>query len=467
VRKLLICALALGGFAASAQAADLGLDGMKDPLPDTLTYKGVTLYGTVDVGYAYQTEGNGPNGSFYPGLNYLINKTANQSQSTLIGNGLSQSTVGLKVEESIGMGFVAIGKVETGFNPTYGELADACKSLLQTKSASGGSVVTSAGDGSRCGQAINGEGYAGLSNAAFGTLTAGRQNSLIQSGLGSYDPVAGSYAFSLLAYSGGAAGGIGSTETARWDNSVKYTYQYGPAHAAVEYASGSTDSAIFGHAIAGNVGVTWKGLSVDGYYTKEDGAVNLGATTITTGYTTATPPVAIKAPALNAVVTNNEAWAGMAKYTFNVNPLLGLGAGGYKDDAGAKLTLFAGYVHTDMVAANDQSQYVGMNTIGGYQISATGTTWTGTKTIETAWGGATYAVGAWTITGAYYHESVNAYGSTAAGNIQWASGVVDYAFTKHFDIYGGVSYSTVDGGQAAGFAHTDTTNAITGLRLKF
>ena len=55
MRKLLICALALGGFAASAQAADLSVDSMKDPLPDTLTYKGVTIYGTIDVGYAYQT----------------------------------------------------------------------------------------------------------------------------------------------------------------------------------------------------------------------------------------------------------------------------------------------------------------------------------------------------------------------------------------------------------------------------
>ncbi len=133
VRKLLICALALGGVAASAQAADL--DSLKDPLPDTLTYKGVTLYGTVDVGYAYQSQGYGPSGAFYPGLNYSAkdNKTSNGSQSTIIGNAMSQSTVGLKVEESLGMGFVAIGKVETGFNPTYGELADACKSLLQSK----------------------------------------------------------------------------------------------------------------------------------------------------------------------------------------------------------------------------------------------------------------------------------------------------------------------------------------------
>jgi predicted porin len=450
VRKLLICALAFGGFAASAQAADLGLDGMKDPLPDTMTYKGVTLYGTLDVGYAYQTEGHPVNGAFYPGLNYLINKTANGSQSTLLGNALSQSQVGVKVEESLGMGFVAIGKLDTGFNPTYGELADACKSLLQAKGSN-----TSGADGSRCGQALNGQAYAGLSNAAFGTLTAGRQNSLMNDGVGTYDPMHGSYAFSLIGYSGGAAAGIGTTETARWDNSVRYTYQYGPAHASVQYASGSTDTAIFGHAIGANVGVTYKGLSVDGYYTKEDAAVNLSAASST---------------AFAATLTNNEAYSAMAKYTFGLNPLLGLGAGGYKDDGGAKLTVFAGYMHTDMDAlsnANAAASYGGWSTIGSYAIGSYTGAWTGTKTVQTEWGGATYEVGPWAITGAYYHEGVNAYGSTASGNINWASGLVDYTFNKHFDVYAGVSYSTVDGGQATGFAHDNTTNAITGMRLKF
>ncbi|MGA7325253.1 MAG: hypothetical protein WBX25_12365 [Rhodomicrobium sp.] len=53
MKKFLVCALALGGFAASAQAADLSLESLKDPLPETLTYKGVTIYGSIDVGYAY------------------------------------------------------------------------------------------------------------------------------------------------------------------------------------------------------------------------------------------------------------------------------------------------------------------------------------------------------------------------------------------------------------------------------
>ena len=417
MNRTLACALALAGFAGTAQAADLGLDGLKDPLPDTLTYKGVTIYGTVDVGYAYQSNGYSPSGYFYPGLNYSMkdDKTANQSQSTIIGNPMSQSAVGLKVEESLGMGFVAIGKIETGFNPTYGELADACKSLLQSKTstlaADNKSYLpsgTASADGSRCGQAFNGEVYAGLSNAAYGTLTVGRQNSLIQSGLSTYDPIAGSYAFSLLAYSGGAAGGIGSTETARWDNSVKYVYQYGPAHAAVMYSSGSSDSAIVdgGHGIGANLGFSWKGLSLDGYYTKEDGAVNLSALSPTQLY---------------GVVTNNEAWSAMGKYTFNVNPLFGFGAGGYKDDAGAKVTLFAGYVHMDMKVADDQGQYNGDYPIGGYQFytanpTGVGTisapsTWVGTKTLQTEWTGASYAVGAWTFTGAYYHFSQDTFGT--------------------------------------------------------
>ena len=41
----------------------------------------------------------------------------------------------------------------------------------------------------------------------------------------SYDPNDGSYAFALIGYSGGALGGVGTTETTRWDNSLKYVYQ--------------------------------------------------------------------------------------------------------------------------------------------------------------------------------------------------------------------------------------------------
>ena len=70
MRKLVVCAIALGGFAASAQAADLSLDSLKDPLPDTISYKGVTVYGAIDVGYAYQTHGAPLSGALPSGLEY-------------------------------------------------------------------------------------------------------------------------------------------------------------------------------------------------------------------------------------------------------------------------------------------------------------------------------------------------------------------------------------------------------------
>ncbi len=44
-------------------------DSLKDPLPDTLTWNGITVYGTVDVGYAYQTNGR-PLGSVVSDLEY-------------------------------------------------------------------------------------------------------------------------------------------------------------------------------------------------------------------------------------------------------------------------------------------------------------------------------------------------------------------------------------------------------------
>ena len=62
--------------------------------------------------------------------------TARSAVSNLTNNAMSQSQVGVKVEENIGMGFVALAKLDTGFNPLRGELADACKSILQkTKTA--------------------------------------------------------------------------------------------------------------------------------------------------------------------------------------------------------------------------------------------------------------------------------------------------------------------------------------------
>jgi predicted porin len=457
VRKLLICALALGGFAASAQAADLSVDSLKDPLPEKLSFAGVTVYGTVDVGYAYQDHGYSVSNSFYTGFNYAPNTAAVLSrQSTVMNNAMSQSFVGVKVEESLGMGFVAIGKIESGFNPISGELADACKSLLENPAKS--AALNAYGDGGRCGQFLNGQAYGGISNASYGTLTVGRHNSFMTDGVGAYDPNHGSYAFSMIGYSGGAAAGVGSTETSRWDNSVKYVYQFGPAHAGVMYSSGGDGTSILGDAVGANVGASYRGLSVDAYYTKENGAVNL------TGANAAVNPIGFLYN-----ISNNEAYSVMAKYTMDLG-------GGFKDEGPAsKLTFFGGYVHIDMSNPDHaQGDYANQHTLNGYSLIAADAHagFYTDKIVQTAWAGATYETGAWSFTGAYYHLNQNSYYAASAadlrsgGDLDQVSGVVDYKFNKHFDVYSGVSWVDYTGDwKAAGTSESVTV--ATGLRLKF
>ena len=55
-------------------------------------------------------------------------------------------------------------------------------------------------DSSRTGQPDNSQAFIGLSNKTYGTLTAGRVNTLSLDAINSYDPMGGSYAFSPLGY---------------------------------------------------------------------------------------------------------------------------------------------------------------------------------------------------------------------------------------------------------------------------
>ncbi|MGO9547761.1 MAG: porin [Rhodomicrobium sp.] len=485
MNRVLVCALALAGFAASAHAADLGLDSMKDPLPDTLTYKGVTIFGTVDMSYAYQTNGR-PNGAIVSDLEYTpfmpTRNYTGQSISTLTANALEQSKIGIKIEEGIGLGWTAIGKFDTAFDPISGQISDGCSSFVQN-AGKAYNQQTSTADTGMCGQAFNRSAYAGVSNAAYGTLTVGRQNSFQLDALAEYDPMALSYAFSLPGYSGAFAGS-GSTEAARWDSSVKYVYQYGPVHAGAMYSDGGDGTGLYGTGYGFNAGGAYKGFSVDAVYTKENAAVNL--LSVTNDPSASTP--------LAAAISDNEAWSVQGKYTYNFG-------GSFKDDGpGSRLTFFGGYEHITQSNSSDPVSLAA----GGYAITSDNNYFTQAKVLQLAWTGAKYELpSGWSFTGAYYHVDQSAYVSDntkictiggasrvqCAGTYNQGSFLVDYAFNKHFDVYAGVTYANVDDGLAAGFQGTpcgvagsgscyktqttgnatsiDTAAVVSGLRLKF
>ena len=153
----------------------------------------------------------------------------------------------------------------------------------------------------------------------------------------------------LLGYSGGTSGGFGSTETARWDNSVKYVFTYGPVHAAGMYTGGGQDTAIFDGAYGFNAGAIWKGFAIDAVYTQTKGAV-VSTSIPYSGYTTGTSCNASLGNCPNGLlgtISDNEGWSVMGKYTYEFG-------GGLKDEEPpSKLTAFAGYVHTDMGNPHD------------------------------------------------------------------------------------------------------------------
>ena len=410
-------------------------------------------------------------------------------------NGLEQSKIGVKIAEAVGYGWLAIGKLETAFDPLSGELGDECASMIQNNGRPY-QVQTANSDGSRCGQAINSAAYAGVSNPIYGTLTFGRQQSLELDSIGAYDPMGLSPAFALMGYSGGPAAGFGSTETARWDNSVKYVFVYGPAHAAAMYTNGGDGTAIFNEAYGFNAGAIWKGFSIDAVYTETKGAVS-SSTIPYTSYASSTSTrcsyLLGNCPnALIGTISDNEGWSVMGKYTYQFE-------GGLKDEEpSAKLTVFAGYVHTMMGNPEDTNIPVGSTTIGGYElISATAgastltTNYYGTdKILQTVWTGARYELpSGWSFTGAYYNytqnEFINSKGkscataakatvpganttpSNCAGYLNETSFMVDYAFNKHFDAYAGVSYMNNGGGLDSGYLTDNMATVVTGVRLKF
>jgi predicted porin len=498
--RALAYAFAFTGLATAANADGTETGSMKD-LP-AVSAAGVTIYGAIDVGYAYQTHGAPLSGALYTGLEYIMfgSPNARKPISSITESGLQQTFVGLRVEEAIYDNWTAIAKLETGWNPTSGEIADACASLTRNNGKPN-QFQDSRGDGSRCGQAFNGPAYAGVSNSAYGTLTAGRNNTLDLDVLATYDPMGLAYAFSLIGFSSTAGAGIGDTELARWDNSVKYIYQYGPGHFGAMYSQGGQDTAVHSFAYAFNLGFSWQGFSIDGVFTRENSAVGASSLTVgdgATGVTTAAAAGFNLDKTLNAIVSDNEAWTVGAKYTFDLESCCH--SGGLKDakpEPGDKVTLFAGYQRAVQSNPADPVNSAGFannaaTTIGGYYLfNVNNNRYDTSRVLQTAWAGVKYEL-PWglSFTGAYYYlnqnsflagtttapggvlctrtsAAFNAASSNCAGNFNMGSFLVDYAFNKNFDVYAGVNYSIVDGGLASGFLEDNSFLFMTGIRIKF
>ncbi len=491
--KTIVIALALTGFAATAHAADLDFGSIKDPIPDNLTFNGVTLYGTVDVGYGYQSHGAPTNGDFRQDATYNIysSKFANGPISSLESQAMEQSVIGIIVEERIASGLLGVARLETSFDPLYGTINNGPQSLLEN-AGTALSRQSANGDSSRAGQAINGQAYAGIASDTYGALTIGRHASVQGDVFREYDPQEQSNAFSLLRWSSALAG-AGITESSNLDNSVKYRVEYGPVHGSAIYSAGGQGTGNFGSAYGADLGGTYRGFSLDSVYQKVNAGAQASADAVSgLGINQAPAAAQFSNTLVKAIITDSDSWSVQGKYTFEFG-------GGYKDDlaAGSKLTVYGGFEdirYYNSSLARDK-EYVGDTIEGGYEIGdptllnsgglkGSFNYYVGTRELQVEWTGASYALNAWTFSAGYYHIYQPAFSSLSkagtpqpgspnqqqaytAGSLNDGSFVVDYRFNKHFDIYVGVNYSAIDGGLASGYLANNDTSAVTGLRLKF
>jgi predicted porin len=448
----------------------------------SLTWKGITLYGTVDIGVQYDTHSAPFSDYFPPSTGALLQKNAYDSPFGVSGNNLSQSRIGLSGNEPLFGDWAGVFRLETFFQPQSGNISDALKSVTLNNGKPVDQQTVGA-DSSIAGQTFGGAAYFGVASPTVGSFTFGRNVTIVADGISKYDPMGAAQAFSVIGWSGTAAGG-GDTEDRRLDSSLKYVAKYGPIHLGGMYQFGNASGSI-GTGYQFQLGIELAGLSADAYYFKKYDAIAVSSlsaaqvqdvTKNCNADSIATPaPAPVRCYAIDksvsASVSDNETYAVMALYNFG---------------ATIPLKLYAGYEHISFDNPTDPLP-VGTPIIGGYVIAVVNNTpFNKEKTLQVFWGGLKWAFSpAFDFTAAYYGYKQNNFASTPAaitacntnkilnsacdGTLYAVSGVFDYKLSKRFDIYLGGFYNGVQDGLANGYLADAKNNLATtfGARFRF
>ena len=451
-----------------------------------LTYLGVTVYGQVDVGAGWSEHASKFNPFYNNGVLSVISKTSLGSAFQWVPNGLSQSNIGIRGREEIAPGWQFVFDVNASIDPYSLHISDGPKSLTENNNRPLIDQNTNS-DSSRAGQWDNTRGDFGVSSATFGTLTAGRQPALSGDLVGFYDPMGGSYAFSLIGFSSTLGAGLGDTETARYNTSVRYQVAYDNVRAAAiwqfggyELGNGSNGAYQF------DLGADLGGFSINGVYSYARDAVSLST------YSFGTLPIGASVDDLKATLADIDAGVVGVKYV----------RGPFATFAGYEVARYRN--PSDSYAADAIAN--GFTTIGDYHVlpgaaNTSITAYTNNKILQVAWIGGSYAIRPdLDLIGAYYCVDQNNFYPTTlttkaaaaaclpnttnsaatgfqtlqgtantycAGHDQAVSGLIDWRPFRRLDVYAGVMVSYANGGLASGFLHTSNIAPTVGLRLTF
>jgi predicted porin len=427
-----------------------------------LIYAGFTLYGTVDVGYGYETAGVRFGKWYDKGVFYTVQNTSVGPRWSWSPNALSASTLGIKMEEPIGGDWLLIGAAELAYNP-FSLLPDNGPKSLADNNLSPPTFQTANGDSSRAGQWDNSLGFVGLSSATYGTLTAGRMISLSNDVAIAYDPTR-SNAFSLIGNSGPFPR-YGYPELVRVNTGFQYRIQWGNyrvaglAQVGNGYALGNGSMGEY----EAQIGATFGGFSADAVVRYARDAVSLQT------FSGREPPAGYDPDSiLQATLANVAAVLVAARYKWD------------------RTEIYGGYTYARLSNPSDAFP-------NGFHTIATGifvppgevnaTFYDINQVMHTIWAGAKYDVRADLSVAAsltYQRQNdflpapaictgsgINTSSLRCAGSQSAISVLIDYKPVPRADLYAGVMISNVYGGLASGDFKTQNIDPTVGLRILF
>ncbi len=249
----------------------------------------------------------------------------------LVPSGLSPSNVGVRIRQPLVGDISLIGDVNFWFDPYSLQFTNGPASLHENN-ATPQYWQTSNGDSSLDGGIDNTRAYLGLASPTYATLTAGRQYTFADTYSLAYDPFVGAFAFSL-AGNATLVLGTGNTETARYNTSVEYVYDFNHlVHAGAMVQVGGWDELNASRsAYQVDIGGNFACFSVDAVYAYDKDAIGLSAYG-------GTLPAGIGPNDLKATLADIDAFALFGKYTRR------------------QLTLYGGYIHERFTNPSDTSR---------------------------------------------------------------------------------------------------------------
>ena len=469
--SLIMLALCAGApmFAQSAGTMQVGSDGF------------ISIYGVLDAGVGHVEHTQNFDGYFPASVNPTATKKGYDSATGMFNGGISGTRLGFKGEKGLGDGWKAIFTLEAGISTTTGVVNNAALGLAQN-SAAGANMSA---DSAVSGQLFARGAYFGVSNDTYGTIMIGRNTSFMLDVIGATDALQGAQMFTPIGFSGSYGGG-GATDDSRIDNSIKYKLKFGEFNLGLAHkfggVSGSSNSQTSNQV---NLGYERQSWGIQAVYEGFRDAFSVANPSATATVTTITPAVAAtpttKAVPAVTVTTYAQPLGTIAVTAYDTSSIML--SGHYKI---GNLYLNLGYERetfsnpsnpgldgaiTSLLGQVVSSVTTNKLTIGGANM---------TKVVNVTWLGANYSITPKLNVGVAYYQiyqddySNGTYTNTVPQATQASSGpgksvyqslLVDYNWTKSFDLYAGYMGNTLSNAMASGY--TFPTNSVLGLGARF